>query len=182
MVLVNGSIYTIAHGISNCMKRVFPMYNLDGYRLERDRGESHLTTTLLYMHFWRSAWWLRSREWSDDHETVHCSLFNIISYRIASNRRILHYNQPLTRSVLFHWEATLIYCFALSVFCFSSAFPLIPFITFSYFNFTFFAGLLCWTGIQKQSGAMRGCVGFVRPRKAWDIWAWCFVTSWRRLQ
>ena len=41
MVLVNVSIYTIAHEINNCMKRVFPMYNLDGCRLERERGKRH---------------------------------------------------------------------------------------------------------------------------------------------
>jgi len=47
----------IAQGINNCMKRVFPMYNLDGCRLERERGKGHdeylnkPTTTLLKMHF-----------------------------------------------------------------------------------------------------------------------------------
>lgn len=45
------------------------------------------------------------------------------------------------------------------LFCAFSAFLLFPlflFISFSHFSLTFFAGLLCRAGVQKQSGAIGG--------------------------
>lgn len=55
--------------------------------------------------------------------TAVCLILSVTGLRAIAGFYII--NQPLTRSVLFHWEATLIYCFALSVFCFS-AFSFIP--------------------------------------------------------
>lgn len=136
------------------------------------------------MHFWWGAWWLRPRERSDDYETVHCSLFNNTSYRIASNRRILQHNQHLTRSVLFHWEATLSYCSALLVFCDSSALFSCPSSQFHIFLWAIELDRNPETewgleGLADPWGVL-GRHGIYGHSAGWAVVS--FITSWRRSQ